>query len=57
MACEVSKAAYERGYGTRDEIVAVEREPQSASSHRNSVSLPNYSEDRLTDSDAGGLGT
>jgi len=28
--CQVSKAAYERGYGTKEEIVRVPEEPQNA---------------------------
>jgi len=31
MACEVSKAAYDRGYGTTDEIWPINNEMQRAS--------------------------
>jgi hypothetical protein len=31
MACEVSKAAYDRGYGTRDEIWPINDETQQPS--------------------------
>lgn len=30
IACEVSKAAYERGFGGPDEVVALPREPREA---------------------------
>jgi hypothetical protein len=29
-ACEISKAAYDRGYGTRDEVVLIEVRPRNA---------------------------
>lgn len=32
-ACEISKAAYDRGYGTRDEVVSIDARPRGMSTY------------------------